>query len=252
MGPIIKMTDIKVAYGGNTVLNGVNLKIEKGEVLAIIGPSGSGKSTLLRMLIGLIKPTSGQIVINGQEVENYNEYQWNVLRKEMGMVFQYSALFDSMSVEENVAFGLRQHTKKGNEEIMQIVDRMLTLVGLKGYNNYMPSELSGGMKKRVSLARAIATNPDILLYDEPTAGLDPVMSDVINKLMLETKQRMKVTSVLVTHDMCSAFMVADKIAMIYEGAIIVEGSVEEIMKSKHPIVETFIRKALPKGGTFDE
>ena len=252
MDPIIKMTDIKVAYGGNTVLNCVNLKIEKGEVLAIIGPSGSGKSTLLRMLIGLIKPTSGQIVINGQEVENYNEYQWNALRKEMGMVFQYSALFDSMSVEENVAFGLRQHTKKGNEETMQIVDRMLTLVGLKGYNNYMPSELSGGMKKRVSLARAIATNPDILLYDEPTAGLDPVMSDVINKLMLETKQRMKVTSVLVTHDMCSAFMVADKIAMIYEGAIIAEGSVEEIMKSKHPIVETFIRKALPKGGTFDE
>lgn len=248
----IKMTDIKMVYGDNAVLKGVDLKIAKGEVLAIIGPSGSGKSTLLRMLIGLIKPSSGQIIINGQEVENYSEDQWNVLRKDMGMVFQYSALFDSMSVGENVAFGLRQHTKKSNEEILQIVDKMLELVGLEGYNNYMPNELSGGMKKRVSLARAIATNPDILLYDEPTAGLDPVMSDVINKLMLATKQRMQVTSILVTHDMSSAFMVADRIAMIHEGIIIAEGSGEEIMQSNHPIVKTFIRKALPAGGIINE
>lgn len=252
MEPTIKMLDIKMSYGDKVVLGGVDLKIGKGEVLAIIGSSGSGKSTLLRMLIGLIRPTSGQIFINGQQVENYNEAEWNKLRKSMGMVFQYSALFDSMTVGENVAFGLRQHTTKSNEEILQIVERMLEMVGLAGYSNYMPNELSGGMKKRVSLARAIATNPSLLLYDEPTAGLDPVMSDVINNLMLETKQRLHVTSVLVTHDMSSAFMVADRIAMIHEGLIIAEGGTEEIFNSSHPIVQKFIRKALPAGGMFDE
>ena len=248
----IRMNEIKMSYGKTEVLKGVNLSVKKGEVLAIIGASGSGKSTLLRMIIGLAKPTSGEIFINELEVENFDEKSWNELRKNMGMVFQYSALFDSMTVGENVAFGLRQHTKKSNEEITAIVDNMLDMVGLSGYNEYMPGELSGGMKKRVSLARALAIEPDILLYDEPTAGLDPVMSEVINNLMMEAKKNLSITSVLVTHDMYSAFMVADRIAMIDAGVIIEEGTPKDILNSVHPVVRQFIHTALPTGGLFDE
>ncbi len=252
MTQAIVMKDVKISYGDKVVLNGIDLIVEKGQVLAIIGASGSGKSTILRMLIGLMQPTSGTITIDGEQVENYTEEQWNKLRQKMGMVFQYSALFDSMTVVENVAFGLRQHTDKSDDEILQIVKTNLQLVGLEGYENYMPSELSGGMKKRVSLARTISTNPEILLYDEPTAGLDPVMSDVINKLMLKTKQLFKVTSVLVTHDMYSAFFVADKIAMIDNGLIIEQGTPKEILKSDNSIVKRFVDKALPLGGLLDE
>jgi phospholipid/cholesterol/gamma-HCH transport system ATP-binding protein len=241
-----------MAYGEAKVLKGVNLAIDRGQVLAIIGPSGSGKSTLLRMLIGLSRPTDGTIFINGQRVDNFNEKEWNRLRKSMGMVFQYSALFDSMTVGDNVAFGLRQHTGKTDGEILAIVEKNLEMVGLAGYSGYMPGQLSGGMKKRVSLARAIATMPEILLYDEPTAGLDPVVSDVINNLMLETKKRLKVTSVLVTHDMYSAFMVADRIAMIHEGLIVAEGTPTEILKCEHEIVKTFVHKAMPLGGILNE
>jgi phospholipid/cholesterol/gamma-HCH transport system ATP-binding protein len=252
MEEIIKMTDITMSYGRQSVLRGVSLSVGKGEVLGVIGPSGSGKSTLLRMMIGLARPTSGQIFLNGRAVENYSERQWNQARKSMGMVFQYSALFDSLSVGDNVAFGLRQHTGKSPGEIDAVVDKMLQVVGLEGYSSYMPSQLSGGMKKRVSLARAIAIEPDILLYDEPTAGLDPVMSDVINRLMLETKQRLRVTSVLVTHDIYSAFLVADRIVMIHEGLIIAHGPPAEIARSEHPIVQTFIQKAVPPGGLLHE
>jgi phospholipid/cholesterol/gamma-HCH transport system ATP-binding protein len=248
----ISVNNVQMAYGSTAVLKGVSLSVGKGEVLAVIGPSGSGKSTLLRMLIGLSRPTGGNIFINGQQVENFSEEEWNRLRKSMGMVFQYSALFDSMTVGENVAFGLRQHTGKGNAEILSIVEKTLDTVGLSGYSGYMPGQLSGGMKKRVSLARAIATNPEILLYDEPTAGLDPVVADVINNLMLETKKRLKVTSGLVTHDMYSAFMVADRIAMIHEGLIVAEGAPAEILKCEHEIVKTFIHKAMPPGGTLYE
>ena len=252
MEPAIQLVNVGMSYGDNVVLKDINLSIAKGEVLAIIGASGSGKSTLLRMVIGLARPTEGQIYIEGERVDAYNENNWHKVRQKMGMVFQYSALFDSMTVADNVAFGLRQHTEKTEEEIGAVVNKMLGLVGLSGYNDYMPAELSGGMKKRVSLARAIATDPDILLYDEPTAGLDPVMSDVINNLMLETKKRMEVTSILVTHDMYSAFFVADRVAMIHEGSIIAEGTPREIAKSTHPVVEKFIKKALPPGGIFDE
>ena len=248
----ISVAGIQMGYGGSKILNGVNLSIDKGEVLAIIGPSGSGKSTLLRMLIGLCKPTGGHIFINGRQVENFDEKQWNQLRKSMGMVFQYSALFDSMTVGDNVAFGLKQHTEKTDGEILSIVEKTLEMVRLAGYGSYMPGQLSGGMKKRVSLARAIATSPDILLYDEPTAGLDPVMADAINHMMLETKTRLKLTSVLVTHDMYSAFMVADRIAMIHEGRIIDVGTPEEIVKCENEIVKTFIKKAMPPGGILNE
>lgn len=248
----IQIIDVTKSYEGHDVLKGINLTLQKGEVLAIIGASGSGKSTLLRMIIGLIRPTSGQIIIHGQNVENYSEDEWNKLRISMGMVFQYSALFDSMTVGENVAFGLSQHTKESTEQINQKVMERLSLVDLKEYFNFMPNELSGGMKKRVSLARALATNPQVLLYDEPTAGLDPVMSDTINQLMLRTKKLFNTTSVLVTHDMDSAFFVADKIAMIHEGLIIEQGTPAEILQSQHPVVQKFVHRVMPLGGILNE
>ncbi len=254
----IRMIDVQMAYGQRVVLENITFSIARGEVLAIIGPSGSGKSTILRMLIGLIRPTAGEILIDGKKVENFDENQWNTVRKKMGMVFQYSALFDSMTVGENVAFGLKRRTSKGPGEIREAVDKMLDIVGLSGYADYMPNELSGGMKKRVSLARAVAPQPDILLYDEPTAGLDPVMSDVINSLMVETKKRLNITSVLVTHDMDSAFMVADKVIMIDQGTIIARGTPAEILKNEHPVVKKFVRRVaedlciIPKGSGTDE
>ena len=219
--------------------------------MVIIGPSGSGKSTILRLIIGLLKPTAGEIWINGEEISGYSEEKMNVIRQHMGMVFQYSALFDSMTVGENVAFGLRQHTKHTEEEIARIVSRKLRMVGLAGQENAMPNELSGGQKKRVSLARAIAVDPEIVLYDEPTAGLDPIMSNTIDRLITSTRRRLGNTAVVVTHHMSSAFEIADRIAMLYEGRIIEVGTVEEIRRSANPIVQQFIygrKRAAKMGG----
>lgn len=217
--------------------------------MVIIGPSGSGKSTLLRLIIGLLRPTSGEIWVNGREITRMTEDELNQVRLEMGMVFQYSALFDSMSVGENVAFGLRQHTALPEEEIWRTVRRKLRMVGLRGQENAMPNELSGGMKKRVSLARAIAINPHIVLYDEPTAGLDPIMSNTIDRLIVSTRRMIDATSVVVTHDMSSAFHIASRIAMIFEGCIIETGTPEMIKESDNPIMAKFIRggSAFPEG-----
>ena len=237
---MIKLENITVAFGNKTVLNDISLQMSKGEIMVIIGPSGSGKSTLLRLIIGLLKPTSGKVWVFDRDVTAMGEDELNVLRQHMGMVFQYSALFDSMTVGENVAFGLRQHTTLTENEILSIVRRKLRMVGLWGQENTMPSELSGGMKKRVSLARAIALNPDIVLYDEPTAGLDPVKSSTIDRLIRSTRRIIGATSVVVTHDMNSAFSVADRIAMIYEGRIIEMGTVDEFKQSSNPKVQQFI------------
>ena len=237
---MIKLENITVAFGNKTVLNDISLQMSKGEIMVIIGPSGSGKSTLLRLIIGLLKPTSGKVWVFDRDVTAMGEDELNVLRQHMGMVFQYSALFDSMTVGENVAFGLRQHTTLTENEILSIVRRKLRMVGLWGQENTMPSELSGGMKKRVSLARAIALNPDIVLYDEPTAGLDPVKSSTIDRLIRSTRRIIGATSVVVTHDMNSAFSVADRIAMIYEGRIIEMGTVDEFKQSPNPKVQQFI------------
>lgn len=237
---MIKLVNIHMKFGGKQVLNNVNLEIAEKETMVIIGPSGSGKSTLLRLIIGLLRPTSGQVWINDQQVTAMSEDELNELRRHMGMVFQYSALFDSMTVGENVAFGLRQHTDMSEEEIASIVKRKLRMVGLWGQENVMPNELSGGMKKRVSLARAIALNPKIVLYDEPTAGLDPVKSSAIDRLISSTKRMLGVTSVVVTHDMNSAFTVADRLAMIYDGQIIEMGTPEEFKRSANPKVQQFI------------
>ncbi|MCX7780165.1 MAG: ABC transporter ATP-binding protein [Negativicutes bacterium] len=237
---MIELKDVSISFRGKPVLENINLQVHDKEVLVIIGPSGSGKSTLLRLIIGLVKPVAGEIWVDGQEISRMDEDALNVLRKHMGMVFQYSALFDSMTVGENVAFGLRQHTDLSEEEIQRIIRRRLRMVGMAGKEHLMPNELSGGMKKRVSLARAIAINPKIVLYDEPTAGLDPIMSSIIDRLIVSTRRLMGVTSVVVTHHMTSAFNIADRIAMIYGGRIIETGTVEEIKQSQNPVVQQFI------------
>lgn len=239
--PIISLRKLHIAFGEKDVIKDLDLDIFPGETLAIIGPSGSGKSTILRVLIGLLKPSGGQVLVEGKEVTDYTEDQWNELRKRMGMVFQYSALFDFLTVGENVAFGLRQHFHLPEEEVQQRVQELLQDVGLEQDAAKYPSELSGGMKKRVGLARAIAINPEILLYDEPTAGLDPIRTMSISRLIRETQQKMHVTSLLVTHDMESTFVAADRIAMLNEGKIIAVGSVEEMRNSSNPVVQGFIK-----------
>lgn len=240
---MINLVNVNMSFNSRQILKDINLTIEQGEIMVIIGPSGSGKSTLLRLIIGLLQPTAGEVWVDGREITGMSEDELNKIRLEMGMVFQYSALFDSMSVGENVAFGLRQHTRMSEAEIMQTVARKLRMVGLRGQENAMPNELSGGMKKRVSLARAIAINPHIVLYDEPTAGLDPIMSNTINRLIVSTRRLIDATSVVVTHDMSSAFGIADRIAMIYDGSIIEMGTPDKIKQSENPVVAKFIRGA---------
>ncbi len=237
---MIKLENVCIGFQGKNVLSDINLEIHEGETLVIIGPSGSGKSTLLKLIVGLIKPQSGLVFIKGQETSHFSEDGMNQLRKKMGMVFQYSALFDSMTVGENVAFGLRQHTNKNEIEIQRIIHRMLRMVGLAGQEGVMPNQLSGGMKKRVSLARAMAIRPEIVLYDEPTAGLDPIMSTTIDRLIAGAKRIFGVTSIVVTHHMESAFNVADRISMIHGGRIVETGSVEQIKASENPLVQQFI------------
>ena len=202
---MIKLIDLNMEYGERIIMRDVNLTIKKGETLAVVGPSGTGKSTLLKLLIGLARPTSGQVWVDGKEISRLKEKELDEARLGMGMVFQYSALFDSMSVGENVAFGLRQHTDMKEDEIRRVVEERLAGVGLAGLADAMPNELSGGMKKRVGLARALAFKPNIILYDEPSSGLDPIMSRKIDELILETQKNFGVTSVVVTHDMESHF-----------------------------------------------
>lgn len=237
---VISLRQLNITFGTHTVLDNIDLDVYKGETLAVLGPSGTGKSTVLRSMIGLLEPNGGQIFIQGEDVSGLDEDGWNRLRMKMGMVFQYSALFDFLTVGENVSFGLRQHTDKSDEEIQGIVTQMLDLVGLPGTQDLYPAELSGGMKKRVGLARAIAVNPEIVLYDEPTAGLDPIMSRNISRLIKKTQEQLHVTSVLVTHDMQSAFYAADRVAMLYEGHIVAIGTAEEMKNSTNPIVKAFI------------
>jgi phospholipid/cholesterol/gamma-HCH transport system ATP-binding protein len=240
---MIKLIDLNMEYGERVIMRDVNLTIKKGETLAVVGPSGTGKSTLLKLLIGLARPTSGQVWVDGKEISRLKEKELDEARLGMGMVFQYSALFDSMSVGENVAFGLRQHTDMKEDEIRRIVEERLAGVGLAGLADAMPNELSGGMKKRVGLARALAFKPNIILYDEPSSGLDPIMSRKIDELILETQKNFGVTSVVVTHDMESAYRIADRIAVLYEGRFVQIGTPDEIRRSDHPYVQEFVRAA---------
>lgn len=227
-------------FGKNQVLKGVNLTLPAGETVVIIGRSGCGKSVLLKHIIGLIKPDSGQIFINGNEATSFSGEQLYTLRKKFGMLFQGAALFDSLTVDENVGLGLKEHAELPAGKVKEIVEEKLKMVGLSGVGNLKPAELSGGMKKRVGLARAIAMNPEFILYDEPTTGLDPIMADAINDLIIDLKEKLKITSVAVTHDMVSAYKIADRIAMLYEGQIIFSGTPEETKNTDHPVVRQFI------------
>ena len=237
---MIKLIDVNKSFKNKQVLKHINLEIMDGETLAIIGGSGMGKSTLLRLLVGLIRPTSGEIWIGGHEISRMPEKELDQVRLKMGMVFQYSALFDSMTVGDNVAFGLREHTEYPEAEIKTIVREKLAMVGLEGIEDAMPNELSGGMKKRVGLARAIAFEPAIIFYDEPSSGLDPIMTDKIDELILSMQKNLQVTSVVVTHDMNSACYVADRIAMIYDGELIAMDTVRNFKELKDPRVRAFL------------
>ncbi len=208
--------------------------------MVVIGGSGSGKSVMMKHVIGLLQPDSGQVLIDGQDLAAMPEARLNEFRKKFGMLFQYAALFDSMTVWENVGFALLEHGKMPEKEVRQIATEKLSLVGLKGIENRMPAELSGGMKKRVGLARAIAYNPEILLYDEPTTGLDPISADSINDLIVELKQKLKITGLAITHDMKSAYKIGDHLAMLYKGKIICVGTPEEIQNTADPFVRQFI------------
>ncbi len=239
---MIKLENLCKSYNDKVVLNNINLEIADGETLAIIGGSGSGKSTLLRLMVGLIKPTSGHIWLEGKDLAVMNEKELDEIRLHMGMVFQYSALFDSMTVGDNVAFGLREHTDYSEKKISAIVKEKLEVVGLPGTEAMMPDELSGGMKKRVSLARAIAFGPEIIFYDEPSSGLDPIMTDKIDDLIISTQKRLGVTSVVVTHDMASAVKIADRIAMVHEGELIAVDTVDNFRRINEPRVRAFLRE----------
>ncbi|HPS20059.1 MAG TPA: ABC transporter ATP-binding protein [Candidatus Omnitrophota bacterium] len=242
---VVEVTDLVKEFAGRRVLNGINMKIYRGETFVIMGGSGCGKSTLLRHVIGNIKPTSGRVKLLGTDITDLVEEQLDDVRKKIGMSFQSSALFDSMNVGENVSLPLREHTKLDKTVIDIMVKMKLELVGLRGFENLMPSEISGGMKKRVGLARAIAMDPQIIFYDEPTAGLDPIMSAVIDKLIIDLSKKLSITSVVVTHDMKSVMTIADRIAMLYEGRVLEIGTPVEIKRSKNEIVQQFIN------GSFD-
>jgi phospholipid/cholesterol/gamma-HCH transport system ATP-binding protein len=236
----IRVVNLLKSFGEKEVLRGVNLEVRQGESMVVIGGSGSGKTVLIKCIIGLIQPDEGEIYVDGQEISSLSEREMNEVRKKFGMLFQGGALFDSLSVWENVGFGLRQHKKVGDEEIRRVATEKLALLGLKDIEDIMPAELSGGMKKRVSLARAIAMEPQILLYDEPTTGIDPVMADAINELIIQMREQLNVTSIAITHDMKSAYKIADRIAMLFQGKIIEVGIPEEIRNSSNPIVRQFI------------
>jgi len=237
---MIEIINIHKSFDNNYVLRGVDLGIERGESMVVIGGSGSGKSVLLKHIIGILIPDEGKVLIDGVDLTALKEFELYEVRKKFGMLFQMSALFDSLSVWENVAFGILRNKSVSDREAKAIAIEKLELVGLIGAEDLMPAELSGGMKKRVGLARAIAHEPQILLYDEPTTGLDPIMADAINDLIVTMKNTLSVTSVAITHDMSSAYKIADRIAMLYEGKIIEVGSPDEIKNTANPIVRQFI------------
>jgi len=239
---MIQIIDLYKDFGPKQVLKGINLTIEEGEVTCILGGSGCGKSTLIKCLIRLEEPTGGQILVDGKDITHlHNEIRMAAVRRHFGYLFQEGALFDSMTVGENVAFGLKYLTHVPESDYPRIIREKLALVGLKEDVAHMnPSELSGGMKKRVSLARVLAVNPKVILYDEPTTGLDPIMSDIISDLVLDLKEKLGVTSVVITHDMNSAFKIADHIAFLYEGKILLYGTPDEFRKTDNPYVKQFV------------
>jgi phospholipid/cholesterol/gamma-HCH transport system ATP-binding protein len=237
---MIKLLNLHKSFRTQKVLDGLDLEIETGKTTVIIGRSGGGKSVLLKHIIGLLRPDSGEVLIDGKDITRLGDRDLNEIRKKFGMLFQEAALFDSMTVGENVAFPLREHTRMKEEEIRRTVADRLHAVGLTGVEEKMPSELSGGMRKRVGLARAIAMQPQIVLFDEPTTGLDPVMTEAINRLIIETQKNFNLTCVVISHDIQSIFTVGHRIAMLYEGKIIAYGTPEELKASRNPVIVQFL------------
>ncbi|MFC1644335.1 ABC transporter ATP-binding protein [Candidatus Omnitrophota bacterium] len=237
---VAEVSDLVKDFGDRNVLDGVDLKVYRGETFVIMGGSGCGKSTLLRHMIGTLKATSGRVSLLGKDITDLHGSDLDDVRKRIGMSFQSSALFDSMTVGENVSLPLREHTKLEKSVIDIMITMKLELVGLRGFENLMPSELSGGMRKRVGLARAIAMDPEIIFYDEPTAGLDPIVASVIDKLIIDLSKKLDITSVVVTHDMKSVMAIADRVAMLYEGKVLETGTPEEMKNSKNAMVHQFI------------
>ena len=237
---MIKIRGLHKSYGEQSVISGVDLDIHDGETLVILGRSGSGKSVLVKHLLGLNIPDSGSIEMDDLQVVGLSRKEIYKLRSRFGYLFQGAALFDSMTVGENVGLGLVENTKMSESEIAAIVTDRLQMVGMEGVEDKKPSELSGGMKKRAGLARAIAMDPEVIIYDEPTTGLDPIMSDLIGDLILDLQERLKITSVVVTHDMTLCYKIADKVAMLFEGKIIFHGTVEELKNTEDAVVRQFI------------
>ncbi|MEE9542766.1 MAG: ABC transporter ATP-binding protein [Thermodesulfobacteriota bacterium] len=237
---MIEITGLKKSFGEKKVLDGVELKVESGKITVIIGRSGEGKSVLLKHIIGLLKPDSGVIKLDGEDITSMGEREFTEVLKRFGMLFQGSALFDSMTVAENVGFALAEHTRLGPDEIRERVAQKLKEVGLEGAELMMPADLSGGMKKRVGLARAIIMDPEIVLFDEPTTGLDPIMSDSVANMILETQRERKTTYFVITHDILLTEKIADNVAMLHEGRIIEEGSPEELRENPNPILRQFL------------
>jgi phospholipid/cholesterol/gamma-HCH transport system ATP-binding protein len=238
--PQILVEELEKRFGETQVLKSVNMRVERSEVAVIIGGSGAGKTTLLRVLIGLERPTSGRVVVAGVDIAALSERQLNAARRKFGMVFQYSALLDSMNVLDNVAFPLREHTKLKEREIKERVLDKLKAVGLEGTSERFPSQLSGGMRKRVGLARALMLEPEVLMYDEPTSGLDPITTRTVDEMILETRDRFGVTSVVISHDMAGALQIADRIFVLSKGMVAASGTPRELVEGDNEIVRQFI------------
>lgn len=237
---MIRLVDVHKKFGSRAVLDGLTLEVKEGETFVLIGPSGTGKSVTLKHVVGLLKPDSGEVFVDGEPVHAATPRQMEAIRRKMGFLFQNGALLNSLSVAENIGLPLREHTDWPEDRIKAAVEEKLGLVDMEGRGDAMPSDLSGGMRKRVSLARAIILSPRIVLYDEPTSGLDPVMSNVINKLINSMKAKLGITSIVVTHDMASAYLIADRIGMIYKGKLVESGSPKDLLKTTNPIVRQFI------------
>jgi phospholipid/cholesterol/gamma-HCH transport system ATP-binding protein len=237
---MIRVKDLVKTFDGRVVLDGINLNMKKGEVTAIMGGSGCGKSTLLRHLIGVLRPDSGEIWVRDKDITKFNEEEMEAYRKRFGMLFQGGALLNSLTVKDNIALPLREHTQLDEKIIGMIVKMKLELVGLRDFEHLKPAQLSGGMQKRVALARALALDPEIVFYDEPTSGLDPVVGGVIDQLMMDLSRRLHITSVVVTHDTRSAFKIAHTMVVLYRGKVMAEGTPEEIQRSQDPLVQQFL------------
>lgn len=238
---IIVINELTKKFGDKIVLNKISMAIEQGKTTVVIGPSGCGKTVLIKHLIVLLRPTSGQVYFKGQRIDDLSEQQLNKVRTNYGFLFQGGALFDSLNAAENIMFPVKQHYKTTPRSgLDELVKTKLAMVGMDGYQNYYPAKLSGGQRKRVALARAIALNPEVILYDEPTTGLDPIRSDIISELILKLQGGLGLTSIVVTHDMKSAYKVADRIVMLHQGKIIADGDAEHIRNHPHPIVQQFI------------